>query len=499
MAENKVNFPAPIIALDQGTSSSRALIYAGTGKPKIAQYPLEISTPKSGWVEQDPEAIWKTSLAAIQDVLKAYEGLPIAALGITNQRETTILWERATGKPIYNAIVWQDRRTEPLCKRLRDEGADKMIAARTGLVVDPYFSATKIKWILDEVEGARQKAQRGELAFGTVESFLIYRLTEGRVHASDATNAARTMLFDIHKHQWDEELLKLFDIPKAILPKVFDCAADFGTARGLVLGKTIPITAAIGDQQAAAVGQNCLEIGQAKSTYGTGCFLLSHTGLEAPTPSKGLLATIAFRLNGQSYYALEGSIFMAGSIVHWLRDRLGLLQEAKESAALAAQARGEEVYFVPALSGLGTPYWDADARGAFFGLTQGTGRAEIVRACLEAVAYQTNDLLVAMGEGKEQAPPPLKILRVDGGMAANDWLMQAIADITGVVVERPVDIETTARGAAAMAALGAGMYDSLSDSLASWQREARFEPNMDEAIRNKKLEGWHEAVQKVLT
>ena len=496
--QRATGFPAPILALDQGTSSSRALIYKGTQSPQIAQQALGSLTPKGrdGWVEQDPEHIWQTSLATAREVLKTHEG-HVAALGITNQRETTMIWDRKTGLPIYNAIVWQDRRTEPFCQRLRDEGAGDMVAARTGLLIDPYFSATKIKWILDEVEGAKEKAQRGALAFGTVESFLIYRLTEGRVHASDATNASRTMLFDIHKNKWDEELLKLFDVPPSILPEVRDCADDFGEARNLASNMTIPIRGAVGDQQAAAIGQNCLNIGQAKSTYGTGCFLLLHTGAQAPQPAQGLLATIAFRINGRSAYALEGSIFMAGAIVQWLRDRLGLISSAQSSQEVARAADDDsDVYFIPALSGLGAPYWDADARGAFFGLTQRTDAAQIVRAGLESVAYQTCDLLDVMGKGDTASP---ELLRVDGGMAANDWLMQFIADMTGAVVERPADIETTARGAAVVAALGAGLYGSLEEAAGGWQRETRFVPKMDGATRARRLKGWHRAVQKVLT
>ncbi len=506
MADENEGFPAPILALDQGTSSSRALIYASTPRPQIAQQALASLIPKgrNGWVEQDPEAIWQTSMEAAREVLKAHQG-SVAALGITNQRETTILWDRKTGQPIYNAIVWQDRRTEPLCQTLRDEGLGAMIAARTGLLIDPYFSATKIKWILDEVEGAKEKAARGELAFGTVESFLIYRLTKGQVHACDATNASRTMLFDIHKSAWDDDLLNLFNIPRAILPEVRDSADDFGQAHDLVRGGALPITSAVGDQQAAAIGQNCLKPGQAKSTYGTGCFLLVHTGARAPQPQKGLLATTAYRINGESAYALEGSIFMAGAIVQWLRDRLGLITDARQSetlAARAAQAEGD-VYFVPALIGLGAPYWDAAARGAFFGLAQTSGAAEMVRACLESVGYQTRDLLDAMTDVMTQEmadqESKLAVLRVDGGMAANDWLMQFIADITGMAVERPADIETTARGAALLAALGAGLYDSLDAAAGSWHKDAQFTPNMDQNQRAKKLKGWDEAVKKVLT
>ncbi len=501
MAQEDQGFPAPVLALDQGTSSSRALLYVGANKPQLAQQALESFAPQNRdaqnrgvWVEQDPEQIWQTSLITAQQVLNAHEG-QVAALGIANQRETTLLWDRKTGAPIYNAIVWQDRRTAPLCQHLRDEGLGDMVAARTGLLIDPYFSATKIKWILDHVEGARQKAARGQLAFGTVESFLIYRLTEGRVHASDATNASRTMLFDIHKSAWDEDLLKLFDVPASILPEVRDCADDFGEARNLVQGLTLPIRSAVGDQQSAAIGQNCLSVGQTKSTYGTGGFLLLHAGSQAPKPAQGLLTTTAFRINGRSFYALEGSIFMAGAIVQWLRDLLGLIPTSQDSQTLALQAKNESnVYFVPALSGLGAPYWDADARGAFFGLTQRTGSAEIVRACLESVAYQTCDLLDAMG--KHMSP---KLLRVDGGMATNDWLMQSIADMTGAVVERPKDIETTARGAAMLAALGAGLYDSLAEAAGGWHKEARFVPNIDETTRVKKLKGWYEAVQRTLT
>ena len=366
-------FGAPILALDQGTSSSRALLYAGRGTPKIASRALGFDAPHEGFVEQDAEEIWRTILESAEEVLDNHEG-SVAALGITNQRETTLLWERKGGRVIAPAIVWQDRRTESHCATLRAEGLAEMVAAKTGLLIDSYFSATKLQWLLDNVEGAREKAKRGELAFGTVESFLIYRLTEGRVHASDATNASRTMLYDIHRACWDEDLLKIFDIPPQLLPEIRENAADFGSTKLLARGRSIPIRGSVGDQQGAAIGQNCIHKGLAKSTYGTGCFLLSHRGEEAPLVSEGLLATTAFHLEGKSAYALEGSIFMAGALVQWLRDRLGFIESAEEVEALARQSSHDDgVYFVPAFTGLGAPYWDGQARGSLYGMTQRTG------------------------------------------------------------------------------------------------------------------------------
>jgi glycerol kinase len=488
-----------ILAIDQGTTSTRAMIFDSRGGVLArVQAELRQHFPAEGWVEHDPEDIWRDTLQVCREAL-AKAGLKageLAAIGITNQRETTIVWERATGTPIHRAIVWQDRRTADECRRL--EAVHSLtVAAKTGLVIDAYFSASKIAWILDQVPGARARAEAGELAFGTVDSFLLWRLTGGKRHRTDATNAARTLLYDIRRQRWDDELLTLFRVPKAMLPEVMDNAADFGTTDAKVFGSAVPVAGMAGDQQAATVGQVCFEAGQIKSTYGTGCFALLNTG-ETFVPSKNrLLTTIAYRLDGKVTYALEGSIFAAGSTIQWLRDGLKLIKSAGETEALArgGPASGSgSVYLVPAFTGLGAPYWDPFARGAILGLTRDTGIADIVRAGLEAVCYQTGDLMGAMADDFGRAPTTL---RVDGGMTVNDWVMQRLADLLGVPVERPVVTETTALGAAFLAGLRVGVFPSLEALAGLWARDRRFEPAMPEEERQRRRQGWIDAVRRV--
>lgn len=484
-----------ILAIDQGTTSSRAIVFDLAGTPRAAahkEFPQHY--PADGWVEHDPEDIWASTVEVCRRALDAWAGRDVAALGITNQRETTVVWDRATGDPVYPAIVWQDRRTSDLCQRLRAEGHEPMVTARSGLLIDPYFSATKVAWILDNVDGARERATRGELAFGTVDSFLLWRLTGGKVHASDPTNAARTSLYNIHENDWDDDLLRLFRVPAAMLPELRDCAADFGTCDPALFGRSIPITGMAGDQQAAAIGQVCFEPGMIKSTYGTGCFVIVNTG-EQPLASRNrLLTTIAYRLDGRTTYAVEGSIFVAGAAVQWLRDQLGIIAEAAETEILARDLDDNKgVYLVPAFTGLGAPHWDPDARAAVFGLTRDAGVAELCRAALEAVCYQTRDLFAAMAE---DGVHPTE-LRVDGGMVGNDWLMQFLADILDLPVDRPVVNETTALGAAFLAGLGCGVYGSLEDIAGGWRRQARFEPCMTEDRRRRLLLGWDKAVRRV--
>ncbi len=487
---------ARILSIDQGTTSSRAMVFDATGKAHaMAQTEFAQHSPNDGWVEHDPEEIWSTTLDVCRQASAAVGVKSIAAIGITNQRETTIIWDRGTGKPVYRAIVWQDRRTAEHCDALRAAGHEDLVARKTGLLLDPYFSATKIAWILDNVDGARAKAERGDLAFGTVDCFLLWRLTGGQVHATDATNASRTMLFDIHSQSWDEELLDLFRVPRAILPEVRDCAAHFGETQAELLGRTIPVTGIAGDQQAAAVGQACFSPGMIKSTYGTGCFVLVNTGDEAVRSQNRLLTTVCYRLNGKVTYAIEGSIFIAGAAVQWLRDGLGLIQSASETEALASSlADNRGVYLVPAFTGLGAPYWDAHARGGLFGITRDTGVAEIVRATVESVCYQTRDLLQAVAN---DVATNLTALRVDGGMVANDWLMQFLADIVDLRVERPVVTETTALGAAYLAGVQAGVFESLDDVTANWRRDRSFEPTMNASERKHLVAGWSKAVSRV--
>ncbi|GMQ77264.1 MAG: glycerol kinase GlpK [Gammaproteobacteria bacterium] len=491
---------ANILAIDQGTTSSRAMVFDATGKPvRVAQKEFAQHYPHDGWVEHDPEEIWSTTLDVCREAIAGgdVDAKSVAAIGITNQRETTLVWDRGTGKPVYRAIVWQDRRTAEQCDALRAAGHEDLVARKAGLLLDPYFSATKIAWILDNVDGARAKAERGDLAFGTVDCFLLWRLTGGRVHATDATNASRTMLFDIHSQSWDEELLDLFRVPRGILPEVRDCAAHFGETQAELLGRTIPVTGIAGDQQAAAVGQACFSPGMIKSTYGTGCFVLVNTGDQAVRSRNRLLTTVCYRLEGKVTYALEGSIFIAGAAVQWLRDGLGLIQSAPETEALASSLPDNRgVYLVPAFTGLGAPYWDAHARGGLFGITRDTGVAEIVRATLESVCYQTRDLLEAVAN---DGATSLTALRVDGGMVANDWLMQFLADIVDLRVERPVVTETTALGAAYLAGVQSGVFDSLDDVTANWRRDRSFEPRMDANERERLVAGWSKAVSRIRT
>ena len=488
-----------ILAMDQGTTSSRAILF-DQHYAIVAQSQQEFDQhfPDSGWVEHNALDIWQTSIDTARQVLveAGINAQQIAAIGITNQRETTLLWDRSTGKPIYNAIVWQDRRTAEYCNGLKDQGLESMVSAKTGLLLDPYFSATKVAWLLDNVDGARDRAERGELAFGTMDSWLLWNLTEGQSHATDATNASRTMLYNIHQGQWDEELLTLFNIPRSLLPEVKDCAADFGITS--LLGSDIAILGIAGDQQAATVGQACFDTGMMKSTYGTGCFALLNTGTTAVASSNKLLTTIAYQLDGKVTYALEGSIFIAGAAVQWLRDGLGIIDSAKESGELAQQAdNNQDVYMIPAFTGLGAPWWDADARGALLGLTRGTGPAEIARAALESVCYQTLDLLNAMQADWDQSAET--VLRVDGGMVASDWTMQRLADILQAPVDRPVIAETTALGAAWLAGSRAGAWPDQQGFADNWRLDKNFAPEMAIELRDKKVAGWNKAVRRVLT
>ena len=486
-----------LLAIDQGTSSSRTVIFdkqASVVASAQQEFPQEY--PKPGWVEHDPEAIWGSVLDVTKQAL-AESGAShsdIAAIGITNQRETTLVWDRESGKCLHNAIVWQDRRTADYCRELKEQGAEEEVIARTGLRLDPYFSATKLAWILDNVTSARQLAEAGKLAFGTVDCFLLWRLTAGEVHATDATNASRTMLFNIHTQEWDDELLKLFNIPASLLPEVRDSACDFGRTDAAVLGAVIPICGIAGDQHAALIGQAGFETGVTKSTYGTGCFVMANTGEKALKSSNKLLTTIAFRLDGKVTYGIEGSIFVAGSAMQWLRDELKIIDSAADSAAIA-EASGivENVHVVPAFAGLGAPYWDPDARGAILGLTRDSGINEIVTATLQAVAYQTRDLISAMAEDGIQP----NIIRVDGGMVANDWFLQFLSDILNLPVERPKNVESTVLGAAYLAGLTSGVFKSPEDVQTLWRREALFEPSMQDDRRNKLYQGWLDAVSRV--
>ncbi len=490
-----------ILAIDQGTTSTRAIVFDGGGRiVGLGQQEFRQHFPRSGWVEHDGEDIWRSVVETIRFALSSAKlsAGDIAGIGITNQRETALVWERASGKPIHHAIVWQDRRTADFCDRLKAEGAEAMVTAKTGLLLDPYFSATKIAWLLDHVEGARARAERGELAFGTVDSFLLWRLTGGKVHATDATNAARTLLFDIATGDWDDELLALFKVPRALLPVVKDCAADFGTTDPALFGAAIPIAGIAGDQHAATLGQACFTPGMMKSTYGTGCFALLNTGSERVPSTNRLLTTIAYRLDGKTTYALEGSIFVAGSAVQWLRDGLHLIDRAEASGPMAAEADPhQDVYLVPAFTGLGAPWWDARARGAMFGLTRGTGPREIVRAALESVCFQTRDLLDAMK--RDWSGGEKTVLRVDGGMVASDWTMQRLADILEAPVDRPVVLETTALGAAWLAGRQTGTWPGEAGFSAAWRLERRFESGMDRATRTAKIAGWHDAVRRTLS
>lgn len=493
-----------LLAIDQGTTSSRAIVFDSSLAPVAsAQKEFPQHFPASGWVEHEPEDIWETVLSTAREAL-AKAGLSaqdIAGIGITNQRETTLIWDRQTGRAIHRAIVWQDRRTADACAKLVAAGHEELVTSRTGLRIDPYFSGTKIAWLLDNVPGARRRAEAGELAFGTVDCFLLWRLTGGAVHATDATNAARSMLFDIGRGVWDKDLLALLDIPEAILPEVRDCATHFGDTAPELFGGPIPVRGIAGDQQAATIGQACFDPGMVKSTYGTGCFALLNTG-DKPVRSKNrLLSTIAYQLGGKRAYALEGSIFIAGAAVQWLRDGLGIIEKASDTGPLAEAADpAQDVYLVPAFVGLGAPHWDAHARGALFGLTRGTGPREFARATLESVCYQTLDLIEAMHADWPQAGQGGRaVLRVDGGMVASDWTMQRLADILDLPVDRPTVLETTALGAAYLAGLDAGLLPEPDRFADLWRLERRFLPAMAASQRAHKVDGWRDAVRRTLS
>ncbi|MGB8951572.1 MAG: glycerol kinase GlpK, partial [Candidatus Aminicenantales bacterium] len=469
---------------------------AGTGQKEFVQH-----YPQSGWVEHDPEEIWQTVLYAVKTALKKSEcqAKDIAAIGITNQRETVVVWDKATGKPVHNAIVWQDRRTSAFCQKLKKAGKEALFTKKTGLLLDPYFSGTKLAWLLDKVPGARKRAAKGELLFGTIDSFLIWRLTGGKVHATDATNASRTLMYNIARNEWDSELLKILNVPAAMLPQVKDCADDFGITDAKLFGAPIPILGVAGDQQAATIGQACFEPGMMKSTYGTGCFALLNTGADMVRSKNRLLTTVAYRLGGKTTYALEGSIFIAGAGVQWLRDGLKIIKSASETGKLAESADPtQDVIVVPAFVGLGAPWWDAEARGAVYGLTRNSGPAEIAKATLEAVAYQTHDLISAMRKDWKGGTSKT-VLRVDGGMTASDWTMQRLADILDAPVDRPIVLETTALGAAWLAGSKAGVWPMQAAFAKSWKAEKRFEPAMDSKTRNAKLKLWADAVRRTLS
>ncbi|MGB3212075.1 MAG: glycerol kinase GlpK [Desulforhopalus sp.] len=493
--------PSHILAIDQGTTSSRAIIFnAQLEIVAAAQQEFEQFFPQSGWVEHDSEEIWSSTIATCRKALEKSQlsASDIAAIGITNQRETTVIWDRESGEPIHKAIVWQDRRTSEYCNRLQDAGHNPMITAKTGLLLDSYFSGTKIKWLLDNVAGARERATTGNLCFGTVDSFLLWRLTGGKEHSTDATNASRTMLYNIHENCWDREILELLDIPESLLPEVKDCSADYGLTYPALFGAAIPIGGIAGDQQAALVGQACFLPGMIKSTYGTGCFVVLNTGDQAVRSNNRLLTTIGYRLNGKNTYALEGSIFVAGAAVQWMRDAMRLIESASETGKLARQADiNQDVYLVPAFTGLGAPHWDSEARGAIFGITRATGPAELSKAALESVCYQTRDLLDAMrGDWQNMGET---VLRVDGGMVASNYTMQFLADILNAPVDRPIVLETTALGAAYLAGLHMGLFPPPEQFSSAWKRDKRFTPSLDEDIRIRKYNGWQDAVRRTLT
>jgi len=486
-----------VLAIDQGTSSSRTVIYDhSTSVVASAQQEFPQIYPQSGWVEHDPEAIWKSVCAVTEKAMSEVDAsaTDITAIGITNQRETTLVWDRDTGDCIYNAIVWQDRRTAAVCRGLRNDGLEATVSNKTGLRLDPYFSATKLAWILDNVDGARERAATGKLAFGTIDCFLLWRLTGGKEHATDASNASRTLLFNIHTQQWDDELLEMFNIPRQLLPEVKDCAADFGEATDPCLGGSIPVLGMAGDQQAALIGQAGFEHGMTKSTYGTGCFVIANTGQKALASKNQLLTTVAMRLNGEVTYGLEGSVFVAGSAIQWLRDEMKIIESASQTEAIA-QRTGvvDDVVVVPAFAGLGAPYWDPDARGAILGLSRGSGGDQVVTATLQSVAYQTHDLISAMAD--DGMSPG--VIRVDGGMVANDWFLQFLADILDTPVERPVNVESTVLGAACLAAFGAGILKSSAQISKNWRCDSRFEPSMSADRRGQLLDGWQAAVSRI--
>lgn len=487
-----------ILAIDQGTTSSRAIVFDLNGQI-LGQHQLEFTQhfPQNGWVEHDPEDIWQTTLDTCRHAIRNAGLTPkeINAIGITNQRETTVIWDRETGKPIYNAIVWQDRRTADFCASLKEQGLEEKVQDKTGLLLDPYFSGTKVRWLLDNVEGAREKAAQGKLAFGTIDTFLLWRLTRGKSHKTDATNASRTMLFNIHTQSWDSELLDILEVPESILPTVEDCCSDFGVTDEAQLGAAIPIAGIAGDQQAALIGQACFHTGMAKSTYGTGCFFMMNTGEKAIPSQNRMLTTVGYRIKGVTTYALEGSIFMAGATIQWLRDGLQAIRSASETQAIAQKVGYQgEVYLVPAFTGLGAPYWDAQARGAIVGLTRDSGYEEIVTAGLQSVVYQTADLVNAM---IQDGAASSNTLRVDGGMVVNDWVIQFLADILNTPVDRPVMTESTALGAAYLAALQVGLYRDFAQIESHWQCERRFEPQLGADERQALYAGWQQAVGRI--
>ena len=491
-----------ILAIDQGTTSSRGIIFDQDMKiVATAQQEFDQHFPNSGWVEHVVDDLWSTTVAtATGAIAKAgIKASDIAAIGITNQRETTVVWDKSTGKAIHNAIVWQDRRTSEMCQTLKADGFEAQVTEKTGLLLDPYFSGTKLAWILENVDGARAKAEAGELLFGTVDSFLIWKFTRGKRHVTDATNAARTMLYNIRDGVWDAQICKKLNIPMAMLPDVLDCAADFGITDADILGAEMPILGVAGDQQAATLGQACFAPGMLKSTYGTGCFALLNTGDTLVTSQNRLLGTIAYQFNGKPTYALEGSIFIAGAVVQWLRDGLGIIKDASETQPLAEKADpNQELYLVPAFTGIGAPHWDADARGAIYGITRGSGPAEFARAALESVGFQTRELLEAMKSDWEGAEDKA-VLRVDGGMSASDWSMQFLSDIIGAPVDRPQVLETTALGVAWLAGMRAGIYPDMDGFAKSWSLDARFAPMMDEGTRERRYAGWQDAIARTLS
>ncbi len=490
-----------LLAIDQGTTSTRAIVFDLKLNPKgSSQKEFKQFYPASGWVEHDPEEIWKSVLVTIKAAVKKarIRFSDIASIGITNQRETTLVWDRKTGKPIHKAIVWQDRRTAEICKALKAKGFEATFTQKTGLLLDPYFSGTKLSWILDHVKGARARAEKGELCFGTVDSFLIWRLTGGKNHLTDATNACRTLLYNIHQGDWDNELLTILNIPRQVLPEIKDCAANFGVTEKKLFGVSILLGGVAGDQHAAVIGQACFAPGMMKSTYGTGCFAMMNTG-ETPVPSHNrLLTTLAYQLNGKRTYALEGAIFIAGAAVQWLRDGIKVITSAKQTGALAKTSDpSQQVYLVPAFVGLGAPYWNAEARGALFGLTRGTTNKELARAALESVCFQSRDLVDAMK--RDWGAAGQTVLRVDGGMTASDWTMQTLSDILDAPVDRPKVLETTALGAAYLAGLHAGLLPPPEKFSRSWKRQKRFMPKMNAAERKAKLAGWDDALRKLLS
>lgn len=492
-----------ILSIDQGTTSSRAILFNKDMKIEaIAQKEFPQYFPNSGWVEHDPLDIWTTVAGTCRAVMEriGIKAKDIVSIGITNQRETTVVWDKNTGETIYNAIVWQDRRTGQFCNELKKAGYEEMIRSKTGLMIDPYFSGLKLNWILKNVEGAKEKAFNGDLLFGTVDSYLIWKLTEGKVHATDATNASRTILFNIKEGCWDEEICKILDIPMGMLPEVKNCADDFGMASADIFGQQIPILGVAGDQQSAAIGQACFSPGMMKSTYGTGCFALLNTGSNMVLSNNKLLTTVAYQLDGKITYALEGSIFIAGAVVQWLRDGLGIIKDAKDTQVLAQNAdENQQLYLVPAFTGLGAPYWDTECRGAIYGLTRGSGAAEFARAALESVGYQTRDLWEAMLEDFKNVSDEKSILRVDGGMAASNWSMQFLADILDATIDRPEILETTALGAAWLAGMKAGFYPDQEGFSNSWKLENRFTPQIEPQKRDKLYAGWKDAISRTLS